>query len=246
MRVEISALKFGYPGSPGVIRNLDLTISSHSIHAIVGRNGCGKSTLLRLIGGLESPQHGTIDLIGERSRPNQTAVVFQTPRLIDWWNVGRNIGIGSEFSDTPTETNLRIRDFFSAHVGLAGLSRRLPETLSRGQQSRAGLGRALAHDADVLLMDEPFAHLDQPARRRIYTEIEAFWKAAPRTIVLVTHDIEEAVLLSDRVSVMGSNPGRILETIEVDAGRPRTASSITEPGIRAAMSRAWDALEDAT
>lgn len=245
MKVALQSIGFRYPGQANVIRDLDLTIQSDSIHAIVGRNGCGKTTLLRLIAGLDQPNAGTVKLVGTRRRPNATALVFQTPRLIEWWNVGRNVGIGPEFSGAPEDTHHRIRDFFSAHVGLAGLTNRMPGTLSRGQQSRAGLGRALAHDADVLLMDEPFAHLDQPARRRIYTEIEAYWQATPRTIVLVTHDIEEAVLLSDRVSIMGSDPARILETIEVDAGRPRTSESLLEPGIRSATSRAWEALENA-
>ncbi len=120
---------------------------------------------------------------------------------------------------------------------------RFPQTLSRGQQTRVGIGRAIAYDADVLLLDEPFTHLDAFAAQRMREEFETHWQLDPRTYVLVTHDIEEAVLLADRVSVMSMAPGRILETIEVDVSRPRSAESLAEPGARAAIAALWDLLD---
>lgn len=243
MRLEITGVSFRYPDSEPALTGVDLSIESGSIHAIVGPNGCGKSTLLRLIAGIEHPGVGKIEILGTRRHTNQTAIVFQEPRLLDWWTVGRNIGIGPEFDDVEPGMYQRLRDFFTAHVGLGGLIDRLPETLSRGQQSRAGLGRAFAHDADVLLLDEPFTHLDRISRTRLHTEIEAFWMADKRTILLVTHDIEEAVALADRVSIMSSSPGSIVETIEVDAGRPRSNVPVTDPGIRAAVAATWEVLE---
>jgi ABC-type nitrate/sulfonate/bicarbonate transport system ATPase subunit len=243
MRVEIDHVGFAYPGTGRVLTDVTLTVGSGSIHAIVGPNGCGKSTLLRLIGDLESPLTGTVEISGERKHTNETAIVFQDPRLLGWWDVGRNIGIGPEFGDVEPSMYERLRDFFASHVGLGELINRLPGTLSRGQQSRAGLGRAFAHDADVLLLDEPFTHLDRISRSKLHNEIEAFWLADPRTMILVTHDIEEAVMLSDRVSVMSPGPGTVVTTIEVDAGRPRADVPPTDPGIRAAIAATWDALE---
>lgn len=243
MDVEIAGLGFSYPSSGSVLVGLNLSVASGSIHGIVGANGCGKTTLLRIIAGAEQPTEGSIRLVGERRHANRTAMVFQTPRLLPWWTVERNIGIGLEFAGTPPTTYERIRDFFTAHVGLSDLKGRLPASLSGGQQSRTGLGRALAHDADVLLMDEPFAHLDAPARHKLHHEIEAFWMMSTRTVVLVTHDIEEAVMLADRVSVMRRNPGPIVDTIEVDAGRPRRDLTPAHPGIRSATQAVWEALK---
>lgn len=243
MRVEIDHLQFAYPGAGMVLDGVTLTVASGSIHAIVGPNGCGKSTLLRILAGLESPAVGSFEITGERRHTNETAIVFQDPRLLGWWEVGRNIGIGPEFGDVEPGMYLRLRDFFASHVGLGDVVHRLPDTLSRGHQSRAGLGRAFAHDGDVLLLDEPFTHLDRFSRSRLHEEIEAFWLADRRTIILVTHDIEEAVTLSDRVSVMSPSPGAIITTIEVDAGRPRADVPPTDPGIRAAITATWDALE---
>ncbi len=243
MRVDIDQIGFAYPGDRRVLDGVTLTVESNSIHAIVGPNGCGKSTLLRVVAGMESPSAGSVRITGERKHTNETAIVFQEPRLLGWWDVGRNIGIGPEFGDVEPGMYARLRDFFASHVGLGHLVDRLPGTLSRGQQSRAGLGRAMAHDADVVLLDEPFTHLDRISRMRLHNEIEAFWLADPRTMILVTHDIEEAVTLSDRVSVMSTSPGRVMTTIEVDAGRPRSAIPPTDPGIRSAIAATWDALE---
>lgn len=206
----------------------------------------GKSTVLRLIEGLETPVRGSIEFLGERRHPNRTALVFQTPRLIPWWTVERNVAIGSEFKELPEEMYERIADFHTSQVGLDDVRGRHPHALSHGQKTRAGLGRGLAYDADVMLLDEPFSHLDALARRRMYDEFETFWQLSPRTTVLVTHDVEEAVGLADRVSVMRGLPGPLVATVEVDAGRPRGGISPADPGIRAAIGEVWRALEESS
>lgn len=245
MRVQIDDLHFAYSGSydAPALEGIDLEISSGSFHSILGPNGCGKSTLLRLIVGLEQPTHGRVEFVGTPRFRYPAAMVFQTPRLLPWWTVERNVGTGLEFSDRPKALQERVRDFYTSLVGLGGLGRRHPNQLSGGERSRAGLGRALAHEADVLLLDEPFAHLDAISRRHILEELERLWEADGRTAIMVTHDIEEAVLMSDRVSVMSRGPGRILGTVEVDAPRPRYTGSMSEPGIRSAVAQVWELLE---
>jgi ABC-type nitrate/sulfonate/bicarbonate transport system ATPase subunit len=244
--IRIRDLGFAYQSTVGqvpVLADLDLDIRKGNVHAIVGPNGCGKSTLLRVIAGLERPTGGSVEFLGATEHENRTALVFQNPRLIPWWNVERNIAISAEFSNKPSELYRKVREFNTRRVGLDAVKDRPPHELSLGQQTIAGLGRGLAHDAEVLLLDEPFAHLDAITRRRFYEEFETHWQIDPRTVVLVTHDVDEAVTLSDRVSVMGRGPGPLIATVEVDADRPRVGISPAHPGIRAATAWVWDALE---
>jgi len=244
MRVVARNVGFTYPGElRPALSDLDLDVSSGSVHAVVGPNGCGKSTLLRIIAGLEKPDRGRVDFIGERVREHTTSVVFQDPRLLPWWDVGRNIAIGSEFGETPRPLYERIRDFYTKQVGLDRLKGQKPENLSLGQQTMAGLGRGIAHDAEVLLLDEPFAHLDALNRRRLQEEFETHWQLDPRTIVMVTHDVDEAVRIADRVSVMGAGPGPLVETIDVNATRPRLALTEDDPNLHQARGLVWAALE---
>jgi ABC-type nitrate/sulfonate/bicarbonate transport system ATPase subunit len=247
VRVEVRGLGFVYRSPQGVttpvISDLELTVESGAVHAIVGTSGCGKTTLLRLIGGLESPGRGTVEFQGQRRRENLTSFVFQSPRLIPWWTVERNVAIGSEFSQTPT-LHQKVAEFHTRQVGLGEMAERYPLTLSLGQQTRVGLGRGLAHDAEVLLLDEPFVNLDAISRRRLYDQFETYWQLDPHTTVLVTHDVEEAVNLADRVSVMRSGPGAMLETVEVDAARPRSDLPPGHAGTRAAIGRVWSLLEN--
>lgn len=247
MRVEVRSLGFVYRSTQGVvtpvISDLDLTVEEGTVHGIVGLSGCGKTTLLRLIAGLETPGRGTVEFAGDRRRENLTSFVFQSPRLIPWWTVERNVAIGSEFKKSPS-LHQKLADFHTRQVGLGEMAARFPLTLSRGQQTRVGLGRGLAHDAEVLLLDEPFVNLDAISRRRLYDEFETYWHLDPHTTLLVTHDVEEAVHLADRVSVMRARPGPLLETVEVDAGRPRSDVPPGHAGIRSAIARVWTLLEN--
>lgn len=246
MKVRVRDLGFGYRGGTTetlVLSHLDLEVETGSVHAIVGPNGCGKSTLLRIVAGLEKPTTGRVEFIGPQRHEKKTALVFQDPRLLPWWTVERNIAIGAEFSEKPDEMYKKIRDFHTRRMGLGRVRAQKPDTLSLGQQTMAGLGRGIAHDAEVLLLDEPFAHLDAINRRKLHEEFETHWQLDPRTILLVTHDVDEAIILADRVSVMHDGPGPLVDTIEVDAGRPRVGISPTHPGLRAATFWVWDALE---
>lgn len=245
MNIRISNLGFTFGGdtSTRVLSGLDLEVTSGSVHAVVGPNGCGKSTLLRIVGGLEKPTTGRVDFVGPQRHEKKTALVFQDPRLLPWWTVERNIAISAEFSEKPEEVYQKIRDFHTRRMGLGRVRAQRPDTLSLGQQTMAGLGRGIAHDAEVLLLDEPFAHLDALNRRKLHEEFETHWQLDPRTILLVTHDVDEAIILSDRVSVMRAGPGPLIDTIEVDAERPRVGISPAHPGVRSATTWVWDALE---
>jgi NitT/TauT family transport system ATP-binding protein len=246
MRVVIRDLVVSRDAPSGrnlVLDGVDLTIENGSVHAIIGPNGCGKTTLLRTIAGLEKPDRGRIDFEGESRRENRTALIFQDPTLLPWWDVARNIAIGSEFTKKPRAVYKRIREFHTAQVGLAAFGNRRPHELSRGMQTKAGMGRAFAQDSDVLLLDEPFVHLDVTSRRKIQEEMETHWQLDPRTHILVTHDVEEAILLSDRVSIMTHGPGRIADTIDIDLPRPRNADVRSRPGYLSAVSRIWETLD---
>ena len=245
MRVRITNLGFAYGGETRtqVLSGLDLEVQSGSVHAVVGPNGCGKSTLLRIVAGLEKPTAGRVEFVGPQTHEKKTALVFQDPRLLPWWTVERNVAISAEFSEKPEEVYHKIRDFHTRRMGLGRVRAQKPDTLSLGQQTMAGLGRGIAHDAEVLLLDEPFAHLDALNRRKLQEEFETHWQLEPRTILLVTHDVDEAITLADRVSVMRSGPGPLVDTIEVDAGRPRVGISPVHPGLRSATTWVWEALE---
>lgn len=250
MDVVIDNVSFDYVGDDAertaVLRGVSLRVASGTVHAVIGPSGCGKTTLLRLIGGLERNFRGSIELTGQQRRPRRTAFVFQEPRLVPWWTVGRNIGVGLEFDPVRGVVHRRAKGFFSKLVGLARLEHRRADTLSHGQQARASIGRALAYDADVMLLDEPFAHLDAIATDRLLTEFETHWQLEPRTYVVVTHDIDEAVRMADTVSVMSAAPGTITDTITIDLPRPRSRLDVTLPGYRSAIGRIWEALERAS
>ena len=158
----------------------------------------------------------------------------------------RNIAISAEFRGKPELLYGKVRDYHMKLMKLDEVRGRRPDELSLGQQTMAGVGRGLAHDAEVLLLDEPFAHLDAINRRRLQIEFESHWSLDPRTILLVTHDVDEAVMLADRVSIMRQGPGALVDTVEVDAERPRADVSPVHPGIRSATAWVWDALERAT
>ena len=244
MQVLLRGVSYRYEGeTTNTLSDLDLDVASGSVHAVVGPNGCGKTTLLRIVAGLAEPATGRVEFIGERRRDNITAVVFQEPRLLPHWSVGRNIAIGPEFGSRPPALYHRIREFYTRQVGLQRFGDRKPDTLSLGQQTMAGLGRGIAHESEVVLLDEPFAHIDALGRIRMREEFETHWQLDPRTVLLVTHDVEEAVVMADRVSVMRPGAGPLVDTIEVAAPRPRLDLHPNHPELLTAIARVWETLE---
>jgi NitT/TauT family transport system ATP-binding protein len=194
---------------------------------LVGRSGCGKSTLLRILAGLIPLSSGSVTIAGHRvSGPRRdVSLVFQRSALMPWRNVIENVLLPVEILGLSKREYRPIAADLLALVGLDGFERRRPHELSGGMHQRVALCRALIQDPKVLLMDEPFAALDALTREELSLELQRIWSERQKTIVFVTHSIQEAVLLADRVIAMSPRPGRIVRTIEVNLPRPRSLGS---------------------
>ncbi len=219
--LSIRNLSKFYINGVHALDKLNLDVTNGEILAVVGGSGCGKSTLLRLIAGLDLPSEGQIVVDGEAITAPHPAigVVFQEPRLLPWLTVEKNIAFGIDQLPKP-EQEARVAEALNL-IGLEGYGKRLPKELSGGQAQRVAIARSLVAKPKVLLLDEPFSALDPLTRHALHGQVIALWKAYKPTLVMVTHDAEEAVALADRVIVMSPKPGRIAEEILIVSGRPR-------------------------
>lgn len=229
-----------YPNGVRALDRVQLDVQQGEIVAVVGGSGCGKSTLLRLAAGLDQATRGAIDLDGERiTAPHEcVGLIFQEPRLLPWLTVGGNVGFG--LSHLPRKKRDAIVGEVLLRVGLGDYAERWPRELSGGQAQRVAIARALAPRPKVLLLDEPFSALDAFTRASLHEHVLDLWRAFKPTIVLVTHDVEEAAYLADRVVVMRPQPGRISSAFELDLKRPRDRYG-TE--LEAAKRRILNALD---
>jgi len=229
--IEVCAVSHGFvPVGDGesvvpVLKDISFAVEAGSFVSLLGPSGCGKTTLLRVIDGLIVPLRGEIRIDGAVVKKPATdrAMVFQEFNLLPWRTTIRNIEFGLELHDVPRrERPARARAALQK-VGLERFGHYFPHELSGGMKQRVGLARALATNPRILLMDEPFGALDPQIREIMQLDLLKLLDAERRTIVLVTHSIDEAIFLSDRIIIFGANPGRILTTIEVDLPRPRWA-----------------------
>ncbi|WP_328479059.1 ABC transporter ATP-binding protein [Actinoplanes sp. NBC_00393] len=204
-------------GQVEALRDIDLRIAENEFVAVIGRSGCGKSTLLRLIAGLLEPSAGRVTVGG-----SPVALMQQVPALLPWRTTLNNVMLPVEIRRLPrAEHRARAVELLDA-VGLAGFHDRHPYELSGGMQQRVALCRALIQQPRVLLMDEPFSALDALTREELAGQLQELHRAHPATTVFVTHSIQEAVLLADRVVVLSPRPGRVRKVLEVDIPRPRS------------------------
>jgi NitT/TauT family transport system ATP-binding protein len=205
------------------LAGIDLEVASGEFLAVVGPSGCGKSTLLRLIAGLIPPSAGRITIAGRAVAGPETrlGIVFQKPVLLEWRTVLGNVLLQAEMRRLDAGAHLERARRLLAAVGLADFEDRYPHELSGGMQQRAAIVRALLHDPPLLLMDEPFGALDALTREQMRIDLEELWLSAEKTVVFITHSIDEAVLLADRVMVRSPRPGQIERIIDVDLPRPR-------------------------
>lgn len=214
-----------YANGVRALEGFSLDLTPGEIVAVIGGSGCGKSTLLRLISGLETPTCGTVELNGEPvTKPHSLInLIFQEPRLLPWLSVANNVGFGLAELDGDDRRH-RVEAALKK-VGLAELGHRWPKELSGGQAQRVAIARALVTRPEVLLLDEPFSALDAFTRSDLQDHLLDIWSETRPTLILVTHDIDEALVLADRIIVMRPWPGRILDEIKIDLPRKRDRAS---------------------
>jgi sulfonate transport system ATP-binding protein len=214
-----------FPGGQEALRAIALSIPQGEIVAMVGGSGCGKTTLLRLVAGLDAPSMGKIELDGmDLHEPSpDVGIIFQEPRLLPWLSVADNIGFGIAHL-AKAEREERIASVL-LRIGLAGFEKRWPRELSGGQAQRVAIARALVTKPKVLLLDEPFSALDAFTRASLHEHLLALWETERLSVLIVTHDVDEAVTLADRIVVMQPKPGRIFTEIPVDLPRLREKRS---------------------
>ncbi|WP_293905753.1 ABC transporter ATP-binding protein [Phenylobacterium sp.] len=218
---------------------ISLSIGAGEAVALVGPSGCGKSTALRLLAGLEAPTRGEVVRAPGRG---ETAVVFQAPTLAPWLSAGANVALPLELAGMAKAEARRRADAALARVGLAGAEAARPAQLSGGMAMRVSLARALVTDPKLLLLDEPFAALDEITRRALADDVLALWAASRPAIVFVTHNVEEAVYMASRVVVLSRGPGRIAGDFAVEGPMPRPAHFRTHAGFRAVAEQVSAAL----
>jgi sulfonate transport system ATP-binding protein len=221
----LDAIGKTYPNGVHALERFSARITLGEIVAIIGGSGCGKSTLLRAISGLDRATSGTVTLddVAVSAPHAKIGIIFQEPRLLPWLSVAGNIGFG--LSELPGEIRRARVERALARVGLAEKADAWPRELSGGQAQRVAIARALVPQPEVLLLDEPFSALDAFTRRDLQDHLLDLWADARPTLVLVTHDVDEAVVLADRVLVMRPRPGRLFDEIKINLGRPRDRNS---------------------
>src|SRR5258706_11202296 len=224
LAVRLGGVTKRYDSGVMALGPLDLDVGKGEFVSLLGPSGCGKSTALRLIAGLSAPTSGTVAVshrAGQARAGHSIGFVFQEPTLMPWASVRENVRLPLKLAHAPVaEANARINEAL-AQVGLTEFAEAFPRELSGGMKMRVSLARALVTDPDILLMDEPFAALDEITRFRLNNDLLALWRNLRKTIIFVTHSVFESVYLSQRVIVMTSRPGRIVAEVRIDAAEPR-------------------------
>ena len=218
---------------------IDLSIPTGEFVCMIGASGCGKSTLQRIIAGFEEPTTGNVAMYGKAitGPGSDRGMVFQDYALFPWMTVSQNVSFGPRQRQLPREEIARTADEFVRMVGLERFADRYPNQLSGGMKQRVAIARVLANNASILLMDEPFGALDALTREQLQNELLQIWKRTGVTTIFVTHSVEEAVLLADRVLVMSAGPGRIESDFRIDLPRPRDVSSPEFNALRRDIAR---------
>jgi NitT/TauT family transport system ATP-binding protein len=239
------ASKLFLEGTVVAFRNVALEVRSNEVLCIVGPSGCGKTTLLRCIGGLLPPSSGRVLIDGasvDSPRPG-VAIVFQHFGLLPWKTVADNVAFGLKIAGAPrAQLSERVAHYVRL-VGLSGFENQYPYQLSGGMQQRVGLARALAIDPEILLMDEPFASVDAQTREVLQEELLRLHDSERKTMLFITHSIDEALVLGDRVAVMATKPGRVKEVLDVSFSRPRDPAAVrADPRYAEMRNHIWEEL----
>jgi NitT/TauT family transport system ATP-binding protein len=246
VKLTARGLAHTYAGRTATVAlaGIDLDVFENEFLVLVGPSGCGKTTFLQIVAGFVTPTEGRVECDGRvvtEPGPDR-GYVFQEDAVFPWLTVRQNVEFGLEARGLPVAERRRIAEHFVRLVGLDGFADALPKELSGGMLKRVDLARAYAIDPAVLLMDEPFGPLDAQTRAAMQEELERIWEQARKTVVFVTHDIEEAVFLADRIVVFTPRPGRIQAVIDVDLPRPRRSEVKLTEAFVALKRRAWQAI----
>jgi len=248
--LEVRGVSKAFVGRAGettlALADVDLDVQRGTFVSLVGPSGCGKSTLLRILGGLEQPSTGEVRSAARQTTSGLPAVafVFQDYGLFPWLNVVENVAFGLRMAGVgKRERHQRARAWLD-RLGLASFERSYPEQLSGGMRQRLSLARAFVTDPEVLLMDEPMAALDAQTRLLLQEDLVRLWEETKKTVVLVTHSLDEAVLLGDRVVAMTARPGRVKLDLPVELPRPRDAGTVTGTAFSHLKATLWTALRD--
>ena len=248
MGISCKRVRLEYPTHNGAVLALDETsfsVEREEFVCIVGPSGCGKTTLLKIIAGLLQPTGGEISVQSSQTTGKpQNALVFQEHGLFPWMSVLDNVSLGLQFHGVERSDRYARSMFFIEQFGLSAFAHSYPHELSVGMSQRVSLARAFVMDPDVLLMDEPFAALDALTKIVLQEELVRIWKDHKKQVVYITHDIEEALLLGDRVLVMSGRPGSIREAINVPLARPRNLQDRGHPEIVSRKEHIWHILEE--
>ncbi|MDP9898718.1 ABC transporter ATP-binding protein [Variovorax ginsengisoli] len=253
MTVKISAreLRKDFPARGAhkpvrVLEGVDLDVRDGEFLSVLGPSGCGKSTFLSILAGLATHTGGALRIDGRALAGinRHQGVVFQGYALFPWRTVLDNIAVGLEIRGVGRDQRRRTAQEYLELVGLQGFGDSYPHELSGGMKQRVAIARSLAYEPDVLLMDEPFAALDAQTREILQGELLRIWERNRKTIVFITHSLDEAIFLSDRVAVMTQRPGRVKDIIDIPLERPRASEIRNSPAFVALRQRAWDVLKD--
>jgi NitT/TauT family transport system ATP-binding protein len=246
MKVVVHGVTKEFVSGQGTLRALggiNLDVRDQEFFGIIGPTGCGKTTLLHIIAGLETPSTGSVQFVGEQRGKAMVSMVFQESALMPWRNVEENVPLGAEFRHEQPSVYKRISHFFLEVVRLLDFAGAQPHELSGGMKQKVAIARALANDPEVILMDEPFASLDAQTRMLMREELLRIWERDKKTVILVTHNLDEAVMLCDRIAVMSSRPGLIKSVVMVDVPRPRNFKSMKDPDFANCMDKIWNLLK---
>ncbi len=248
LRVDNVNKTFDRAGKPSVeaLRSINLSIKEGEFVSIVGASGSGKSTLLRIIDGLLAPSDGAVYVDGSRvERPGpDRAMVFQQDSLLPWKTVIENVAYGLTLAKKPWREASKVAERFVAMTGLSGFESHYPHQLSGGMRQRVNVARALAVNPRILLLDEPFAALDAQTREIMQTELLSIWRESRKTVLLITHQIDEAVFLSDRVIVFSARPGSVRQEVPIELPRPRDLELKRTVEFVALVDRIWKLIEE--
>lgn len=232
-------------GPVDALQGVSLTIPEGQFCCIVGPSGCGKTTLLRILAGLENPSGGRFDMHHQDPQKPLRSMVFQEQSVFPWMTVEQNIAYGLRMRQVDRKTIRDTVDYYLVKTGLTRFARAFPFQLSGGMKQRVSVARAFANDPEILLMDEPFASLDEQNKILLQEELLKIWEESRKTVVFITHSVDEAIVLGDQVVVFTAHPGRVKAVLPVEFPRPRQVYELkADPQFGQLVYRVWDLLRD--